>query len=118
MKIEFRKITPNRTPFALEKEFYKCEGNFRKLSQKLVEIDFHLDADTSLICDRCGARYDEKIDENIALKVADGCFEGEDLDVIEVFDHCVDFDAVVSGEIEAYRSDYHICKKCKEIEGE
>lgn len=50
--------------------------------------------------------------------MADGCFEGEDLDVIEVFDHCVDFDAVVSGEIEAYRSDYHICKKCKEIEGE
>jgi len=118
MKIEFRKITPNVTPFRLKTDTYTCEGAFQKLSQKLVEIDFHLNAKSTLICDRCGDTYEDAIDENMKLKVADGCFEGEDLDVIEVFDHVVDFNAIVSGEIETIESDYHFCNKCKETQGE
>ncbi len=89
-----------------------------KLSQKLVELDFHLDARSELVCDRCGESYEAHIDERLKLKVADGCFEGEDLDVVEVFDHFIDFDAIVSGEIEAIRSDYHFCNRCKQTEGE
>ncbi len=118
MRIEFRKITPNRTPFCLETERYHCRGDFRRLSQKLVALDFHLKATDTLLCDRCGESFFHTIDEAMHLKVSDGYFEGEDLDVIEVFDHCVDFDTIVSGEIETVRSDYHFCEKCKENQGE
>ena len=118
MRIEFRKITSNVTPFSLETEAYKCEGSFRKLAHKLVEIDMHLDATSELVCDRCGETFPHHIDENMKLRITDGYFEGEDLDVIEVFDHFVDFDTIVSGEIETIRNDYHICDKCKENQGE
>jgi len=118
MRIEFRKITPSDAPFRLETEHYRCEGTFRKLSQKLVEVSFHLDAKSTLVCDRCGESYEAHIDQSQSLRIADGCFEGEDLDVIEVFDHYIDFDAIVSGEIESIRSDYHFCDTCKENEGE
>ena len=118
MKIEFRKITPNPSPFSLKTEHYQCEGSFRKLSQKVVEIEFHLQAHSQLICDRCADRYGEDIDEQLTLRVSDGYFEGDDLDVIEVFDHVIDFDTIVKSEIEGVRSDYHFCPKCKETQGE
>jgi uncharacterized metal-binding protein YceD (DUF177 family) len=118
MKIEFRKITPNPTPFLLEREGYRCEGSFRKLSQKVVEITFHLSAESRLQCDRCASEYEHVIDEDMTLQIADGRFEGEDLDVIEFFDHVVDFDAIAVSEIETVRSDYHLCPACKENQGE
>jgi len=116
MRIEFRKITSNASPFEIKNSTFISKGTFRKLSHKLVEIDFHLYAPSQLICDRCGSSYLHEVDEKISLKVSDGAFEGEDLDVIECFDHYVDFDAIISSEIEAERSDYHICPECKKQE--
>ncbi len=97
---------------------YRCEGNFRKISQNLAEIAFHLVAQSPLVCDRCAEEYVYPIDEQVILRVSDGCFEGDDLDVIEVFDHIIDFDKIINSEIETIRSDYHFCPKCKETQGE
>ncbi len=116
MRIEFRKITSNASPFEIKKSTFISRGTFRKLSQKLVELDFHLYAPTMLVCDRCGNEYLHKMDKKISLKVSDGAFEGEDLDVIEYFDHYVDFDAIMLSEIEAEKSDYHFCPNCKNQE--
>ena len=118
MKIEFRKITPSPSPFAFETERYQCEGTVRKISQKVVEMELHLLARSYLVCDRCAEEYEQDIDEQMTLRVADGYFEGDDLDVIEVFDHVIDFDTIAESEIETVRSDYHFCPKCKETQGE
>ena len=112
MKIEFRKITSSASPFEIKKSTFISRGTFRKLSQRLVELNFHLYAPSMLVCDRCGEEYLHKMDQNISLKVSDGTFEGEDLDVIEYFDHYVDFDAIMLSEIEAEKSDYHFCPNC------
>ncbi len=118
MKIEFRKISGAAAPFEMNNELFLCQGSFKKLSQRLVDLNFHLKSDISLICDRCGDSYVDHIDDKMHLKVYDGNFEGDDLDMIECHDHFVDFDAIISGEIEAIKSDYHYCKNCKEIQGE
>jgi len=116
MRIEFRKITANASPFEIKNRTYISKGTFRKLSHSLVELDFRLYAPGKRICDRCGAEYLHEVDERITLKVSDGAFKGEDLDVIECFDHYVDFDAIISGEIEAEKSDYHFCPQCQQTE--
>ncbi len=118
MKIEFRKISAHKSPFELENDLFSSKGSFRKLSADLVEIDFALNAQLLLVCDRCGQEHVLAIDEKMNLKVSDGSFEGEDLDVIENYDHIVDFDSIISGEIEAIKSDYHYCEKCNKISGE
>ena len=120
MRIEFRKITPNASPFEIKNSTYICKGTFKRLSHNLVQVDFHLYAPSKLICDRCGSEYLHEMDEKMSLKVSDGTFEGEDLDVIEYFDHYVDFDAIMSSEIEAVKSDYHFCPQCmkEQTEGE
>ena len=116
MKIEFRKITSNASPFEIKNSTFISRGTFRKLSHKLALLDFHLYAPAKLVCDRCGSEYLHELDKKVSLKVSDGTFEGEDLDVIEFFDHYVDFDAIMTSEIEAEKSDYHFCPKCKNQE--
>ena len=118
MKIAFRKITPNRTPFSFETERYRCEGIFRRLSHTVVEVELHLVAESTLVCDRCASSYRHPVDERMTLRVSDGCFEGDDLDVIEMFDQQINFDAIVTSELETIRSDYHLCTQCNETEGE
>ncbi len=118
MKIEFRKISAVESPFEMKNDLFSSKGTFKKLSSNLVEINFTLNADLSLICDRCGEEYLSHTDETMNLKVSDGSFEGESLDVIECHDHFVDFDSVISGEIEAIKSDYHYCEKCNKTSGE
>ncbi len=102
----------------MKNEFFSAKGSFRKLSSTLVAIEFALSADLPLECDRCASEYMYRLDEKMSLKVSDGGYEGESLDVIECFDHFVDFDSVISGEIEAIRSDYHYCEKCNKTSGE
>jgi len=118
MKIEFRKISSVKSPFEIKNELFFSKGTFKKLSSNLVEIDFRLKADLSLICDRCGKEYLSSIDEMMILKVSDGSYESETLDIIESYDHFVDFDSVISSEIEVIKSDYHYCKNCNKTSGE
>ncbi len=118
MKIEFRKVSNIKTPFEIKNDLLFCQGTFKKLSHKVVDINFTLQADITLSCDRCGESYIDQVDEKMHLQVCDGNYDGDDLDIVECYDHYVDFDAIISGEIEAIKSDYHYCKNCKETQGE
>ncbi len=117
MRIAFRKIALESSPFSLRHDGVVFEGSFQRERDKVV-IQATLSGALKLPCDRCGELFENLCDERIQLKVHEGYYEGEDLDVIESHDHFVDFEKIAQSEIEAIRSQYHYCDKCKELEGE
>ncbi len=114
MKIEFKKVP--QTPKILEAELdsVKIEGTFCKMSQSLVKIDAQLIGNANIDCCRCGETENIEVNEKLNFLLSDGIFkddEGEDL-VIEVEDGLIDFDEIIQSELEAIKSDYHICEQC------
>ena len=116
MKIAFRKIPPQNAPFEISYEGITFKGNFKRDS-KFVDVTAKIAGEVVLPCDRCGADVDVTIDEEVAVKVSDGYYEGDDLDIIENHESIVDFDQIAQSEIEAIKAEYHYCETCKNIEG-
>jgi len=116
MKIEFRKIPPQDTPFEIDYEGVTFKGNFKRDS-KYVDVMAKIEGEITLPCDRCGTDTALFINEEVDVKVSEGCYEGEDLDIIESHDSYVDFDQIAQSEIEAIKAEYHYCDECKQIEG-
>jgi uncharacterized metal-binding protein YceD (DUF177 family) len=115
MKIELRKITPHEAPFKVDHEGVLIEGVFKKTSSTIVEIDANLTGTLALQCNRCGIDIEKHIEEPLHLKVSDGCFKGDDLDVYECHDGFIHFDEIALSEIETIKYDYHYCDKCDEM---
>ena len=114
MKIEFKKAP--QTPKELEVEFdsVKIEGTFCKISQSLVKIDAMLIGNTDIDCCRCGMTDNIEVNEKLDFLLSDRVIkndESEDL-VIEIEDGLIDFDVIIQSELEAIKSDYHICEQC------
>lgn len=116
MKIEFRKISSLKTPFEISYEGVSFKGSFKRDS-KLVDVMARVKGEVTLPCDRCGADTHVSLDEDVHVKVSDGHYDGEDLDIIENYESNVDFDQIAQSEIEALKSEYHYCDECKQIEG-
>jgi len=117
MKIEFRKIPPQKTAFEIGYEGVSFKGNFKRDS-KFVDISGKIEGVLTLPCDRCGTDTEIALEEAVTVKVCDGYYEGEDLDMIENHDSTVDFDQIAQSEIEAIKAEYHYCEACIQIEGE
>ncbi|KAB7887523.1 hypothetical protein [Poseidonibacter ostreae] len=116
MKIEFKKAP--QTPKELEVEFnsVKIVGTFCKISQSLVKIDAKLIGNTDIDCCRCGITDNIELDEKLDFLLSDRIIkndESEDL-VIEIENGLIDFDEIIQGELEAIKSDYHICEQCSQ----
>ncbi len=116
MKIAFRKIPPQNTPFEINYTDFSFKGNFKRDS-KFVDIVGKIVGEVTLPCDRCGADMDLFFDEEVSVKVSDGYYEGEDLDMIENHESQVDFEEIARSEIEALKAEYHYCETCKNREG-
>jgi len=116
MKIAFRKISSQNAPFELLYEGVSFKGNFKRDS-KFVDITAKIEGEVTLACDRCGADVLVALDEEVAVKVSDGYYDGDDLDIIENHESLVDFDQIAQSEIEALKAEYHYCEICKNIEG-
>ncbi len=116
MKIAFRKIPPQNAPFEISYEGISFKGNFKRDS-KLVDVTGKIAGEMTLPCDRCGADVLVFFDEEVKIKVSDGYYEGDDLDIIENHESLVDFDQIAQSEIEALKAEYHHCEACKQIEG-
>lgn len=116
MKIEFRKISPQNTPFEISYEDISFKGFFKRDS-RLVDVFGKIEGEATLPCDRCGADAYVSFDEEVHVKVSDGHYDGEDLDIIENYESLVDFDQIAQSEIEALKAEYHYCDECKQIEG-
>ena len=114
MKIEFKKVP--QTPKTLEAEFnsVRIEGTFCKMSQSLVKIDAKLIGNTDIDCCRCGTSDNIEVDEKLDFLLSDGIFKNEQSEdlVIEIEDGLIDFDEIIQSELEAIKSDYHICEQC------
>ena len=70
-------------------------------------------------CDRCGCEFKEQFQQNLQFILSDGIYLSDNKDdkiVIEIYDSSIDFDQIIQGEIESFKSDYHICNNCKNIE--
>ena len=120
MKIEFKKVP--QTPKILEAELdsVKIEGTFCKISQSLVKIEAKLIGNTNINCCRCGTTDNIQVNEKLNFLLSDGIFKddnSEDL-VIEIEDGLIDFDEIIQSELEAIRSDYHICEQCSNDNGD
>ncbi len=113
MKIEFRKVPYQESPFSVIHKEILFEGTFKRDTSRLVRVSSNLSGQIDLQCDRCGEEFTSSIHEILVFKVSDGNFSGEDMDVIECENSIIDFDEIAQSEIEVIRSDYHYCDKCK-----
>jgi len=117
LRVDFRKVTNKAKDFKIEKDDILFSGEFKK-DKELVDISGKIINSLSVCCDRCGKEFIIKLDEEISIKVNDGVYKGklEDFDVVEFYDGFIDFNDILSSELESIKLDYHLCDKCKEIE--
>ena len=114
MKIEFKKAPQTPKELEVTVDSVKIEGTFCKISQSLVKIDAILIGNTDIDCCRCGKTDNIEVNEKLDFLLSDRIIkndESEDL-VIEIEDGLIDFDVLIQSELEAIKSDYHICEQC------
>ena len=117
MKIEFRKIPLLSTEFEISSNSVKFLGTFSKISSKLAKINSTLSGNYDVDCCKCGITFDVPVDSDIEFLLSDGIYSSEhndeELVIIEVEDHFLDFNEVLHSELESLRSEYHVCDNCK-----
>lgn len=117
MKIEFRKIPLQETEFEISSNSVKFLGTFSKISSKLAKINSKLSGNYDVDCCKCGITFDVPVDSDIEFLLSDGIYSSESNDeelvIIEVEDHFLDFNEVLHSELESLRSEYHVCDNCK-----
>jgi len=117
MKIEFRKIPLQETEFEISSNSVKFLGTFSKISSKLAKINSKLSGNCDVDCCKCGITFDVPVDSEIEFLLSDGIYSSESNDeelvIIEVEDHFLDFNEVLHSELESLRSEYHVCDNCK-----
>ena len=70
------------------------------------------------VCDRCVEDFLLPIDQDVELNLSDGIYkdsENELSDTMEFFDGNIDLKEVLESELEAFKSDYFYCEKCKNL---
>ncbi|MDA3077235.1 DUF177 domain-containing protein [Campylobacter sp. JMF_04 NA10] len=116
MKISFVKITKEPIKFDIQSGGVKFSGELHKSGESLYQCNAQICGAIPYICDRCGSEFELNLDENVDLMLSDGIYKGSDsLDVIEFFEGSIDIDEILQSEVEAIKSDYFYCDKCKEL---
>lgn len=126
MQIEFRKITEKpkqihlifdekKSGVLFEGEHIELQGEIMRQDSKLVVFNGNIKGNLQLVCSLSGDEFDVDINESLVLYFSDGIWESQSqskavnaLDVIEFFDGFIDFDFVLTGEIESMRLDYNV----------
>ncbi len=114
MKIAFRKVPKTATPFSLNRDEMECSGTFRE-SGGAVELKMSIKGSFETTCDSCGDEYRQSVDDDLSLRVIDGFYRGDEIDIVEMHGGFMDLDYIFDSEISSYKSDYHYCNKCKEM---
>lgn len=115
MKIEFFKIKSDIIPFDLKFDDINFNGILKRKDSKLVECKASLSGNLQHICDRCGEDMSLYLNEELNLLLSDGLSESDTLDIVEFFDKKIDLNELAQSEIEAIKSGYHYCEKCKNL---
>ena len=116
MKVEFRKVPHIEKSFEINLNSVKFLGTFSRISNKLVAINSQIIGKYGLECCKCGDNIDILLNEKQVFKVSDGIFFSDDEKkneiIIECENHILDFEAILTSELESLNSDYHICNDC------
>lgn len=118
MQIAFKKVIKDETEFSLKENGLGFFGKVYTKSSGLISCAGEIKGQSPHICDRCGEDIILNIDENINLLISDGIYkpkEEDEIEVIEFYDEVIDFSEILASEVEAIKSDYHYCDKCKNI---
>lgn len=117
MKIDLKKITTNLKDFSMVNERdISFSGKFFRTKDNLINIEAMICGKEMLICDRCGKEFESELNEEILVSISEGIYSGDEDDVIEVFSNELDFDEILTSEIELIKSDYHYCTECDNLE--
>ena len=119
MKIVFNKIGSSPKPINLKYQDIILEGTLEKSGYHRVALDASLRGHTELVCDRCGEKYRQDIDQKLTLSLSDQMIEDkDDLDIIEFLDGVIDITYIIESEINTLEGFFHYCKKCEESDEE
>ena len=117
MQIEFKKVPSLEKEFSIKLNSVEFSGTFCKISQYLVRLKSKIVGKLLVDCCKCGEEHYIEVDEIQDFILSDGEFsssnEREGEIVIEIENHVVDFDEILSSELESISSDYHICPDCQ-----
>ena len=113
MRVEFRKISKEESPFTKKIDNLTVTGYMKKLRDNEVKVSLNINGILKHNCDSCGKEFDLVCLETPTLLISDGEYKGSQIDVIESFDHYIDIDYIIKSEIEAFKSDYHYCDLCE-----
>jgi len=120
LKIELKKIPFNPKEFETSLDGVKLKGVFYKENQNVAKIEAILSGTIQVDCNICADSFVKEIDDNLKLIITDKIYNGFDkeYDVIEIFSNIIDFDDIITSEIESHKLDFeNICDNCK-IENE
>ena len=119
MKIEFAKVGVSPCGFSCSHKGVTVAGTFIKRSRHTVEMKSRMKGRIELLCDRCGERYEEEIDLPLDLILTDQIAEqAGNLDTIELLNGEIDVPLLIESEINSFKSAYHYCRHCNEMEKE
>ncbi len=119
MKKSFLHVKKDGFDVSLKKDNVGFFVKTTKLNDKTAKLQGKIAGRTPHICDRCGDEFGLDLDEEVEVLASDGLFESQDLEnVIEFFDGFINYEEVFLSELEAIKSDYFYCEKCKKLKGE
>ena len=93
-------------------------GILKRKDPFLVKCQGKIKGNINYVCDRCGESFILPIDQDVELNLSDGIYkdiENELSDTMEFFDGNINLKEVFESELEAFKSDYFYCEKCKNL---
>jgi uncharacterized metal-binding protein YceD (DUF177 family) len=119
MKIAFGKVGRSPSEFRYSADAVTISGTLLKKGHHEVALEGSVAGEVTLICDRCGKEFSEKLSFPLALTLTDRPEKVSDnLDTIEFLNGEIDIAELLEGEIASYRSTYHYCPECRAAEDE
>jgi len=117
LKIELRKVPFNKSDFETSLNDIKLKGSFYKETPNIAKIEAILSGEVEVECVKCLNNFTKKVEEKLKLIITDRVYNGfdDEYDVIEINSNIIDFDDIITSEIESIKLEYNnICEKCKE----
>jgi uncharacterized metal-binding protein YceD (DUF177 family) len=116
LKIELRKVPFNKSDFETSLNNVVMKGSFYKETPNIAKIEAILSGEVEVECVKCLKPFTKKIEEKLKLIITDRVYSGFDneYDVIEINSNIIDFDDIITSEIESVKLEYNnICEECK-----
>ncbi len=117
MKILFDKVGHTIKPFSIKENGVNFEGTLQKSGYHRLGLAGTIKGDIEISCNRCGTAIDSTIESSLKLTISDQIVEDKvDLDIIEFLDGEIDISFILLSEINTFKSEYHYCDKCDDID--